>query len=85
MHQNFLSFVHHDDVVGFERCLRRSTRAVSSNLLISNQLTLIFQNKERNSVAHLQFLANINVVFFYIKMLFLRGPLWKLEFYQKGK
>lgn len=27
MHQNFLNFVHQEDVVGFERCLRRSARA----------------------------------------------------------
>lgn len=27
MHQNFLHFVHQEDVLGFERCLRRSARA----------------------------------------------------------
>jgi len=55
MHQNFLSFVHHDDVVGFERCLRRSARAVSNKLLQTRLLALMFKNKGTNSVANLQF------------------------------
>ena len=29
MHQNFLSFVHHEDVRGFEKCLHRASKAVS--------------------------------------------------------
>ena len=29
MHQNFLNFVHHEDVRGFERCLHRASKAVS--------------------------------------------------------
>lgn len=41
MHQNFLNFVHHDDVVGFERCLRRSARAVSSKKNFSYKYTTI--------------------------------------------
>lgn len=29
MHQNFLNFVHQEDVRGFERCLHRASKAVS--------------------------------------------------------
>ncbi|XP_066027325.1 basic helix-loop-helix ARNT-like protein 1 [Pocillopora verrucosa] len=53
MHQNFLNFVHQEDVVGFERCLRRSARARIVEL--ENGIGLDCQELEEQPIPQLCF------------------------------